>query len=71
MPKYLNEVRAKTYDWLNSFNDEDFLVPDSVNEWTGKGRLGRALYLLSNLRQHMGELNAELRHRGIPRVKWR
>jgi hypothetical protein len=33
--------------------------------------LGRVLYLLEHCRQHFGELNAELRRRGLPRIKWR
>jgi hypothetical protein len=68
---YLNEVREKNRLWVESFSDEEFLEEDPFPYNTGHGRLGRALYLLSHLRQHMGELNAELRQRELPRVNWR
>ncbi len=68
---YYIQVKTKTEDWVNSFSDEEFLGVDPFFQHTGQGVLGRALYLLSHMRQHLGELNAELRHRDLPRVKWR
>ena len=68
---YLYEVKEKTESWLNSQEDEYFLSPESEFPWTGSTVLGRVLYLLEHSRQHFGELNAELRRRGLPRIKWR
>ncbi len=68
---YFFEVKEKLEGYIGSFNDEDYLCDDPFPYNTGCGRLGRMLYLLSHLRQHIGELNAVLRERNIPRVKWR
>ena len=68
---YLEEVRDKTESWLRGLSDEDFLSHESEFPWTGSTVLGRVLYLLEHCRQHFGELNAELRRRGLPRIKWR
>jgi hypothetical protein len=51
--------------------DEEILAPETAFPWTGEARLGRALYLLRHHHSHLGELNAELRHRGLPRAEWR
>jgi hypothetical protein len=67
---YFKEVEHKTTEWINSSSDYVFLSEDPFPYNTGRGMLGRALYLLSHLRQHIGELNAELRQRNLPRVKW-
>lgn len=68
---YFYEVKEKLENYIGSFSNEDYLGNDPFGLWTGNGRLGRMLYLLSHLRQHMGELNAVLRERDVPRVKWR
>jgi hypothetical protein len=69
--RYLDVIKEKTESWLNGLRDEDFLSPESEFPWTGSTVLGRVLYLLEHCRQHFGELNAELRRRGLPRIKWR
>ena len=68
---YLDEVKEKTESWLAGLEDEDFLSHESEFPWTGSTVLGRFLYSLEHCRQHFGELNAELRRRGLPRIKWR
>jgi uncharacterized damage-inducible protein DinB len=68
---YLDEVQAQLEAWLKNAEDSDILSPDSEYSWTGKSVLGRALYLLRHNQHHLGELNAELRRRGLPRAKWR
>ena len=68
---YLDEVKDKTESWLEGLEDEDFLSHESEFPWTGSTVLSRVLYLLEHCRQHFGELNAELRRRGLPRIKWR
>jgi len=69
--EYLEEGVAKVEGWLKGQGEEGLLTAENNFPWTGGAVLGRALYLLAHCRQHMGELNAELRHRGLPRVKWR
>jgi hypothetical protein len=68
---YLDEVKEKTESWLGSLDDKNFLSRESEFPWTGSTVLGRVLYLLEHCRQHLGELNAELRRRGLPRIRWR
>jgi hypothetical protein len=68
---YLREVWGKTEAWLGALDDSDLLSPETEYPWTGGTLLGRALYALAHSRQHLGEVNAELRRRGLPRVKWR
>ena len=68
---YLREVEGKTESWLRGLDDSDLLSPETQFPWTGSTLLGRTLYMLAHCRQHLGEVNAELRRRGLPRVKWR
>ncbi len=69
---YLDEVQAKVEAWLKDASDSDMLSPDTEYPWTGSSVLGRALYVLRHTQSHLGELNAELRRRGLAaRAKWR
>jgi hypothetical protein len=68
---YLNEVKEKTESWLTGLEDDSFFSRETEFPWTGSTVLGRILYSLEHCRQHFGELNAELRRRGLPRIKWR
>ena len=68
---YLNEVQPKVEDWLKETSDSELLSPDTEYPWTGGSVLSRALYLLRHNQSHLGELNAELRRRELPRAKWR
>jgi len=67
---YLEEMMKKVDSWLQGLSDSDLLSPEKAFPHTGKTTLGRALYLLAHCRQHMGEINAELRRRELPRIKW-
>ncbi len=68
--EYHEEVRVKVADWIRGLDATEMLAREKSFSWTGSVVLGRALYLLGHYRQHLGELNAELRRRGLPRVKW-
>jgi hypothetical protein len=67
---YFREIMEKVNNWLRGMDDSDFLSPQKEFLWTGNTMLGRAIYLLVHCRQHIGEINAELRRRGLARVKW-
>lgn len=69
--EYHIEVKNKIIEWIGSMSDEELLSKEKEFTWTGSTILGRSLYLLSHYRQHLGEINAELRHRGIGRIKWK
>ena len=68
--EYHEEIKTKTKAWIRGMDDPDLLVREQSFPWTGSVVLGRALSLLGHYRQHFGELNAELRRRGLPRIKW-
>jgi len=67
---YLDEVKEKMETWIKSLDDERFHGPEKMFPWTGSSLLGRILYSLEHSRHHLGELNGELRRRGLPRIKW-
>lgn len=68
--EYHDEVRMKVTDWIRGLDAPGILAREKSFPWTGSVVLGRVLYLLGHYRQHFGELNAELRRRGLPRIKW-
>ncbi|MCW3990736.1 MAG: DinB family protein [Candidatus Bathyarchaeota archaeon] len=68
--EYHDEVRVKVTDWIRGMDAPGISAREKSFPWTGSVVLGRALYLLGHYRQHFGELNAELRRRGLPRIKW-
>jgi hypothetical protein len=69
--EYHHKVRKKVESWLCKMSEYDLLTREEKFPWTGSNRLGRVLYLLAHYRQHFGEVNAELRRRGLPRIVWR
>jgi hypothetical protein len=68
--EYHDEVRMKVTDWIRGMDTPEILAQEKSFPWTGSVVLGRILYLLGHYRQHFGELNAELRRRGLLRIKW-
>jgi hypothetical protein len=68
---YLDEVQAKVKEWLKDASDSDMLAPETEYPWTGGSVMARSLYLLRHIQDHLGEINAELRRRDLPRAKWR
>jgi len=69
--EYHCEVRRKIEGWLRKMSEDELLQIEDKFPWTGSTHLGRVLYILSHYRQHFGEVSAELRRRGLPRIKWR
>ena len=67
---YLFEVKKKMEAWIMGLDDDLFHSPERLYPWTGSTLLGRLLYSLEHSRHHIGELNGELRRRGLPRIKW-
>jgi hypothetical protein len=68
--EYHYDVRMKTENWLNKLSFTDLMEPEEIFPWTGSTLLGRIVYMFGHHRQHLGELNSELRRRGLPRIKW-
>lgn len=69
--KFHTEMKNKISEWLMSQDDKALLSKETVFTWTGSSRMSWMLYLMAHYRQHFGELNAELRHRGLDRIKWK
>jgi hypothetical protein len=69
--EYHDEVREKVTKWILGTGVSGLMSQEEFFPWTGSVVLSRALYLLGHYRQHFGEINAELRRRGLPRIKWR
>jgi hypothetical protein len=69
--RYHRDVQERITDWIETLGDEGLLRSQDVFRWTGDTVLSRLLYVLSHYRQHFGEINAELRRRGLPRIKWK
>jgi len=70
MNQYLEDVKEKLEAWVKGLDDESFHSPETDFPLTGSTLHGRLLYSLEHSRHHLGELNGELRRRGLPRVKW-
>ena len=67
---YLEAVRGKVRQWLQDKEDADLLAPQQAFPWTGPNLLSRLIYVIRNSQDHTGQLNAELRRRGLPRSTW-
>ena len=67
---YTKQVEAKVKQWLLKHNDEQFLAKQSVCKWTGASVLDRAMYALRHAQHHMGQIDSELRRRGLPCGEW-
>lgn len=67
--EYLDEVSQRFAEWLGGFDDGQVMAADEA--W-GRfaSRMARANYVIRHNHQHIGEINAELRRRGIDRLKW-
>jgi hypothetical protein len=70
MLEYHLEVRGKIEGWLRGMSDDDLFKAEDKFPWTGSTVLSRMLYTIAHHRQHLGEVNAELRRRDLPRIKW-
>ena len=45
-------------------------APQEVFPWTGPNVLSRMIYVIRHGQDHAGQLNAELRRRGLARFPW-
>ncbi|MGD0462364.1 MAG: DinB family protein [Tepidisphaeraceae bacterium] len=68
---YAQQVEAKVKQWLLKHRDPQFLERQSILTGTGATVLDRSLYLLRHTQHHLGQINSELRRRGLPRGQWR
>ena len=70
MLRYLEHVRTQVNDWLAGKADGDLLAPQTAFPWTGPNILSRCIYVIRHTQAHIGEINSELRRRGLPRIQW-
>jgi len=66
----LDRVQPKMRAWLKGCSDQAFLAEQTDFPWTGETRLDQAIYALRHCQHHLGQINAELRHKGLPRGEW-
>jgi uncharacterized damage-inducible protein DinB len=69
--KKLSEFEEVMMSRFAALTDEDLWKKETQSPWTGKTLAGKLLYLLRHSQHHVGEMHAELRHRGIKRARWR
>jgi len=61
----LAEVREMVAERFARFDDAALLAPETAHPWTGETRLAKLLYELRHSQHHVGEVNAEMKRRGI------
>ena len=71
MLEYLEEIRERVSTLLGQMSDVQMLAPKKAFPWTGPNILARAVYTLRHTQAHIGELNSELRRRGLERAEWK
>jgi len=69
MLDYLEEIRASLGGKLRSMSDEALLA-DQAFPWTGATVLERMIYTLRHSMFHLGQIQAELRRRGLKGADW-
>lgn len=65
----LDKTRAETESRLRKLGDDGLTGPDASHGYFPSA-LDHALYTMRHLQHHIGELNAELKRRGLPPGKW-
>jgi uncharacterized damage-inducible protein DinB len=69
MLDYLEEIRSSLQSKLHSMSDESFLAGHAF-PWTGATVLERMIYTLRHSMFHVGQIQAELRRRGLQGAEW-
>jgi len=67
---YLDRVQPAVRAWLVNCSDEAFLSVEPDFNDSGGTRLDRAVCSLRHAQHHLGQINAELRRRNLPRGGW-
>lgn len=67
---WAEEVRATIGGQLRGATDESLLAPGNAFHWTGANRMEHWIYVLRHHHQHLGELQATLRRRGLELGDW-
>ena len=68
--EYAVALRGKIAAYLATVPDAVMLAPGTGFDWTGETVLERLVYALRHAQHHVGQINAELRRRGLPRGAW-
>ncbi len=66
---YISETKQAVIDYLKPKTDEQMMTPEPTCKWFSS-ILHKTTYILRHTHQHIGEINAELRRRGLERTKW-
>ncbi len=63
-------MQTQAEKWLTETGDDGLLQEEELYPHTGQRTLDRALYLLRHNQHHLGEMLAEVRHRGSYKDVW-
>ena len=63
-------IQKKAEKWLVETGDDGLLQAETLYPHTGQRTLDKALYLLRHNQHHLGEMLAEVRHRGYYKDVW-
>jgi uncharacterized damage-inducible protein DinB len=69
MVNYLDDIRGSLREKLQSLPDEA-LTAEHAFPWTGATPLERMIYTLRHSMFHVGQIQAELRRRGLKGAEW-
>lgn len=67
---YLDDVSARTKAWILAHDDAAMLAPRTIFPWTGPNLLSRCICVIRHQHDHVGQWNAEMRRRDLPRAAW-
>lgn len=68
--EYLDRVVIGVRTWLADLGDAGLLQEEKHFPWTGRLIMDRAIYSVRHAQHHLGQINAELRRRDLPRGEW-
>jgi len=66
----IDETADTVSQWLHNLGDAGLLMEETQYPWTGKAKLGRAIYTLRHNQWHIAEINTLLRERGLEPGDW-
>ncbi len=70
MMRYFDHTKQHMADWMDQHDDEALLAPKEFCPWTGPNLLSHLIYNIRHNQGHIDIINAELRRRDLPRIKW-
>ena len=70
MMTFIDETAQTVTQWLTNLGDDGLMKDEVDYPWTGKIKLGRAIFIKSHTQWHIAEMFTLLRERGIDPGDW-